>query len=216
MLPDHYNAQLALQVFLVLFLQPNPRYALKDFTQLPGQLPALSVQRVKNVQKDLVLLESLAAQFALQVSIQWQAQHSVLIALQVSSARLVRLLHVQLALTVSLDQNKGVSLAQQGTNARTLIKLQSFVLHGITHFKALLLALYVKLVQSAVIHLQKLVALLVLFAQQEVCQKYHALMDLHVRALQQHRFHAQMGSIEILLLVVLVVHQASLAKIECQ
>jgi len=52
-----------------------------------------------------------------------------------------------------------------------LFKLQSFVLHGITHFKGLLLALYVKLVPSAVIHLQKLVVLLVLFALQEVCQK---------------------------------------------
>jgi|LauGreDrversion4_2_1035121.scaffolds.fasta_scaffold02346_3 hypothetical protein len=41
-------------------------------------------------------------------------------------------------------------------------------------------------------------------------------MDLHVRALQQHRFHAQMGSIEILLLVVLVARRALLAKIECQ
>jgi len=169
--PDHYNAQLALQVSLVLFLQPNPPYALKGLTQRLGQLPALSVQRVKNVQKDLVLLESLAAQFALQESIQWQAQHSALIVLRVSSAPLVHLSHVELGLTVSLDQNKGVSLAHQGTDARTLIKLQSFVLHGITHFKGLLLALYVKLVPSAVIHLQKLVARLVLFALQEVCQK---------------------------------------------
>jgi len=41
-------------------------------------------------------------------------------------------------------------------------------------------------------------------------------MDLHVRSLQQHQFNAQMGSIEILILVVLVAHQASLVKIECQ
>jgi len=98
--PDHYNAQLALQVSLVLFLQPNPPYALKGLTQRLGQLPALSVQRVKNVQKDLVLLESLAAQFALQESIQWQAQHSALIALRVSSAPLVHLSHAELGLTV--------------------------------------------------------------------------------------------------------------------